>query len=88
MCEKHKYKGITVYHNFDGSRFGTPYWTAANEHIIHKDGSNPHVHSSTKEGIYQIINAYSKLRATGSCGRYQRNIRNKACRLADLYIMS
>jgi hypothetical protein len=88
MCDKHKYKGITVYHNYSGSRFGTDYWTAANEHIIHNDGTNPHVHSCTRNSLYYIIDAYTKLRSTGQAGAYPRAIRNKALRLADLYIKS
>jgi hypothetical protein len=84
--EKYKYKGITVYHNKEGSRFGTEYWSAANEHVC-KNGNNPHTYGVTKEIIHQIIDCYSLYRKTGHCGKYRRDIKNRALRLAGICII-
>lgn len=82
----YKYRGITITHNTD-SKFGTDYWTAANNHIC-INGKNPHVHSCSRKALEVIVDAYSLFRATGQCGKYQRSIKNKALRLANIYILS
>jgi len=88
MCKKQKYKGLIIYYNKDGSPFGTPYISIVNPYIIYPDGSNPHCHVSSKGLARQVIDCFHQLRRCGSAEKYQRSVRNKACRLMGLYIKS
>jgi hypothetical protein len=88
MCKQQKYKGLIIYYNKDGSPFDTPYISIANPHITYPDGSNPHCHVTSEGLAKQIIDCFHLLRKYGSAEKYQRNIRNKACRLMGLYIKS
>jgi len=88
MYKKQKYKGLIIYYNKDGSPFGTPYISIVNPYITYPDGRNPHCHVSSKGLAKQVIDCFHLLRKYGSAGKYQRNIRNKACRLMGMYIKS
>ena len=88
MCTERHYKGLIIYHNFDGSKFNTDYYTIVNPKLTDKNGRQYHVHTTTEGLAKQIIDCFHLLRKYGSAGKYQRNIRNKACRLTGMYIKS
>jgi len=38
MCTERRYKGLIIYHNFDGSKFNTDYYTIVNPKLTDKNG--------------------------------------------------
>jgi hypothetical protein len=45
-----------------------------------------HAHMSRESIAKDVADCYYRLKRTGTTGKYSLNIKNKACRLAGLYI--
>jgi len=88
MCKNKLYKGLIIYENDKGSRFGTRYYTAVNPKKIGKNGKALHVHASSLRLIKKIADCYDMLRKYGRAGCYKRAIRNRAMKLEGYYILS
>lgn len=89
MCKNYNYKGLIIYVNDKGSRFGTKYYSVVNPHKSNKYGKKLHAHTTSKGLAKKIIDCYYNLINMGTPGhQYSLYIRNKACRLMGLNIFS
>lgn len=88
MCEQYNYKGLKIYRNYNGSKFQTEYFTIVNPKLTDKNGRKCHVHTNSRKLAERIVDCFNVLNKYGCAIQFQKNIRNKACRLMGLYIKS
>lgn len=84
----YKYKGFLIYKNYEGSIYGSKYYTVVNIRQFDAEGNNFHVHCNSKEIATDIINCFIQLKFNGYAPKFSKYVKNKACRLMGIYIKS
>ncbi len=87
MCKSENYRGLIIYENNKGSRFGTTYYTVVNPNKIDKNGKALHAHGSNYNLAKKIADCYNALIKYGKADGFKRSVKNKAMRLAGYYIL-
>lgn len=82
--DKYTYRGMVIYKNYN-EQFNSPYFSIVNPRLFH-DSHKCHCHCGSDALARKIIDCYQCLRKFGSAKSYDRNIRNKALRLDNIYI--